>query len=66
MLTFFFGQNPDYYEVENPSDLSPITGLAIEIWSVDGVSAVSFVRSWFDSDCVEWVLPRLVFEYMPI
>lgn len=31
-------QNPNYFEEEHPSNMAPITGLAVEIWSVDGVS----------------------------
>lgn len=33
----FLWQNPDYYEDPQPSNMSPITGLAVEIWTVDGV-----------------------------
>lgn len=32
-------QNPAYFEDAQPSNMAPITGLAVEIWSVDGVSA---------------------------
>lgn len=33
-------QNPAYFEIEDtePSRMAPITGLAVEIWTVDGVS----------------------------
>lgn len=33
-------QNPAYFEIEDtePSRMAPITGLALEIWTVDGVS----------------------------
>lgn len=33
-------QNPAYFEVEDtePYRMAPITGLAVEIWTVDGVS----------------------------
>eukprot|EP00904_Undaria_pinnatifida_P004761 jgi/Undpi1/14286/HiC_scaffold_9.g03935.m1 len=28
--------NPEYFETSQPSDMAPITGLAVEVWSVDG------------------------------
>lgn len=31
-------QNPEYFEDSQPSNMAPITGIAIEVWSVEGVS----------------------------